>query len=60
MRERLCSATVETLNGLALGDASASALEQARSKLLLAPPPAKFSVCTELAVRLRLWRERQF
>eukprot|EP00969_Alexandrium_andersonii_P271392 11995142-Alexandrium_andersonii.AAC.1 len=60
MRERMCHALIDTLDGLVLGDARASALEQARSRLLLAPPPKGFSVRTELAVRLRLWRAEEF
>lgn len=59
-RERMCTIMAETLEGMVAGDDALTLLERARSKLLLLPPPADFSLRTELATRLRLWRDGGF
>ena len=60
MRERMCAIMAETVEGCASGDAVMAVLEEARSKLLLLPPPKDFSMRTELATRLWLWRDGGF
>ena len=60
LRPQLARVMTATLSGMARGDEYASALEKGRSKLLYAVPPRKFSLRTELAKRLELWREGDF
>ena len=59
-REQLCLATAELVEGCNAGDESASVLERARSKLLLAHLPKGSSTPVEMRKRLDLWAAGRF
>ena len=59
-RQRLCVITAACVEGSNVGDNSAALLEQARSKLLLAPVPKGCSTSAELGVRFALWEAGSF
>ena len=59
-RERMCTIMVSTMQGLVGGDPIAAALEEARSKLLLLPPPTGLNVKAEVATRIKLWQGGSF
>ena len=56
----MCAIMCTTLEGLMAGDETASALEEARSKLLLLPPTKGLNLRVELATRLRPWQQGAF
>ena len=59
-RQRLCVITAACVDGCNVGDTSAAVLEQARSKLLLAPVPKGCSMSAELGTRFALWEAGSF
>ena len=59
-RQRHAVIVTQLLNGIADGDASAAALEEGRSRLLLGPPLRGANLRVELATRLHLWESHSF
>lgn len=53
----MCTIIAETLDGMVAGGEAIMLPERGRSKLLLLPPPAEFTLRMELAARLPLWRD---
>jgi len=60
VRARHAACMAATVRGTVRGDARASALEQARSKLLLGAIPRQRSTRREIAARFTLWGEGRF
>ena len=59
-RAAFCKITIGCLRGMLDGDTACAALEEARSKLLLSPPPKGRNLRAELKCRLSMWRSSNF
>ena len=60
LRARLCEVTAALIEGCNSGDATFAALEQARTKLLLAVVPRTANAAQEMRARFAFWDARDF